>query len=154
MCKFEKKNKYVWWINNSIIVLCVPYLMSSVHEMDCLEKINCSCVWPFWCSVLCSVDQMWVWGVQRDFAISFAHSGWVQFLASGEGCTNDSLSSPDYTPLSPEVRFGWTPEPDSYWHAENGFNDGSVETVSTAPVAGRTSSAGEGSTASAGPFSP
>ncbi len=28
------KNKYVWWINNCIIVLCVPCLMSSVHEMN------------------------------------------------------------------------------------------------------------------------
>ncbi len=27
------KNKNVWWINNCIIVLCVPRLMSSVHEM-------------------------------------------------------------------------------------------------------------------------
>ncbi len=32
------KNKYVWWINNCIIVLCVPCLMSSVHERDCLGK--------------------------------------------------------------------------------------------------------------------
>ncbi len=38
MCKFEIKNKYVWWINNCIIVLCVPRLMSSVHEMDYLGK--------------------------------------------------------------------------------------------------------------------
>ncbi len=30
----KQKNKYVWWINNCIIVLCVPHLMSSVHEMD------------------------------------------------------------------------------------------------------------------------
>ncbi len=28
----------MWWINNCIIVLCVPRLMSSVHEMDCLGK--------------------------------------------------------------------------------------------------------------------
>ncbi len=30
--------KSVWWINNCIIVLCVPCLMSSVHEMDCLGE--------------------------------------------------------------------------------------------------------------------
>ncbi len=42
----------------------------------------------------------WVWGVQSDFSSPFAHSGWVQFLESGEGCTNDSLSSPDYPPYS------------------------------------------------------
>ncbi len=34
----EKKNMCVWWINNCIIVLCVPCLMSSVHEMDCLGE--------------------------------------------------------------------------------------------------------------------
>ncbi len=28
------------------------------------------------------------------------------FLESGEGCTNDSLSSPDYPTESSEVRFG------------------------------------------------
>ncbi len=38
-CKFEmKKKKCVWWINNCIKVLCVPCLMSSVHEMDCLGE--------------------------------------------------------------------------------------------------------------------
>ncbi len=30
--------KSVWWNNNCIIVLCVPCLMSSVHEMDCLGE--------------------------------------------------------------------------------------------------------------------
>ncbi len=38
MCKLEIKNKYVWWINNFIIVLCVPCLMSSVHDMNFLGK--------------------------------------------------------------------------------------------------------------------
>ncbi len=38
MCKLEMKNKYVWWINNCIIVLCVPCLTSSVHDMNCLGK--------------------------------------------------------------------------------------------------------------------
>ncbi len=33
-----KKKKCVWWINNCIKVLCVPCLMSSVHEMDCLGE--------------------------------------------------------------------------------------------------------------------
>ncbi len=28
----------MWGINYCIIVLCVPCLMSSVHEMDCLGK--------------------------------------------------------------------------------------------------------------------
>ncbi len=42
----------------------------------------------------------WMWGVQSDFAGPFAgpfaHSGWVQFLESGEGCTNDSPEVHDH----------------------------------------------------------
>ncbi len=93
-----------------------------------------------------------MWGVQSDFASPFAHSGWVQFLESGEGCTNDSLSSPDYPLKSSEVRFSSWAEPEllmcrgqiQWWQNR---------TVSLAPVAGWTSSAGEWSTTSAGPFS-
>ncbi len=68
-----------------------------------------------------------MWGVQSDFTIPFAQSGWVHFLDSGAGCTNDSLSSPDYPLKSSEVIFGSWAEPDSYWSAEDGFNDGKVE---------------------------
>ncbi len=35
---WNEKNKCVCWINICIIVLCVPCLMSSVHEIDCLGK--------------------------------------------------------------------------------------------------------------------
>ncbi len=94
---WNEKNKYVWWINNCIIVLCVPCLMSSVHEMDCLEKETILVLRGR------SVDQTVI--VQRGsvldvrgpewFSSPFSHSGWVQFLESREGCTNDSLSSPD-----------------------------------------------------------
>ncbi len=66
-------------------------------------------------------------GVQSDFASPFAHSGKIQFLENGEGYTNDSLSNPDSPPLSSEVRLGSWAEPDSYWCAEDGFNDGRVE---------------------------
>ncbi len=53
---------------------------------------------------LCSVDQTITVQrgsvldvrIQSDFSSPFAHSGWVQFLESGEFCTNGSLSSPDY----------------------------------------------------------
>ncbi len=39
MCKFEMKKISMWRINNCIIVLCVPRLMSGVHEiMDCLGE--------------------------------------------------------------------------------------------------------------------
>ncbi len=40
--------------------------------------------------------------MQSDFASTFAHSGEVQFLESREGCTNDSLSSPNYSLPSSE----------------------------------------------------
>ncbi len=45
---------------------------------------------------------------------------------SGEGCTNDSLSSPDYPQQSPVVRFGSGVKPDSYKCAEDGLNDGRI----------------------------
>ncbi len=94
----------------------------------------------------------WIRGVQSDFSSPFAHSGWEQFLESGEGCANDSLSSTHYPPSSSEVRFGSWAEPEllmcrgqiQWWQSR---------TVSAVPVAGWTSSAGEGSTTSAGPFS-
>ncbi len=35
---WKEKNKYVWCINNCIIVLYVPHLILSVREMDCLGK--------------------------------------------------------------------------------------------------------------------
>ncbi len=38
-CVYLKwKNECVWWINKCILVLCVPCLMSSVREMDCLAE--------------------------------------------------------------------------------------------------------------------
>ncbi len=97
---------------------------------------NCFCVWSFCCSELCSVDQTVTAQresvlnvrVQSDFARLFALSGRVQFLGEwGGGCTNDSLSSPDYLTESSEVRFGSWAEPDSYWCAEDWFNDGRAE---------------------------
>ncbi len=88
------------------------------------ERRNCFCVWSFWYSELCSVDQ----SSKRECAGCEGSRGifgysWVQFLESGEGCTNDSLSSPDYPSLSSEVRCGSWAEPDRYWRAEDGFND-------------------------------
>ncbi len=75
--------------------MCVPQLLSSVHEMDGLREENCFCVWSFWCSELCSVDQTVTVQrgsvldvrVQSDFTSPFAHSGSVQFLETGEGCS-------------------------------------------------------------------
>ncbi len=74
--------------------MCVPQLLSSVHEMDCLREKNISCAWPFWCSELSGIDQMAT--VQRESVLDVR--GKVQFLESGGKIidTNDSLSNPDY----------------------------------------------------------
>ncbi len=69
----------------------------------------------------------WMWGVQSDFASTFAHSGWVQLLEVREGCTSNSLSSPDYLLQSSEVRLGSWAESDSYWSAEDVLNYGRLE---------------------------
>ena len=113
------------------------------------EGRNCSCAWPFWCSELCRADQTTT--VQRGrglcvrgpgwFCLLFTHSGWGQFLESGERCTSDSLSR-----LSAVV----------FWDLIAELNQTVLEVqriqwlesilVSAAPVTGWTSSAGEGST--------
>ncbi len=56
MCKIEMKKKYVWWINNVNSVVCSTFNVKCSWD-GLLEGRNCSCVWSFWCSVLCSVDQ-------------------------------------------------------------------------------------------------
>ncbi len=55
LCKLKWKNKYVWRINNCIIVLCVPRLMSCSWD-GLLGERNCFCVWSFWCAGLCRLD--------------------------------------------------------------------------------------------------
>ncbi len=71
-------------------MLCVPRLISSVREMDCLRE------------EIVSVSD-------RSSAQSSEHrpdgnsskrecAGCIQLLESGEGCTNDSLSCPDFPP--------------------------------------------------------
>ncbi len=79
--------------------------------MDCLREetvpvSGCSCAQ----SSIASTRQYqfkegvcWMWGVQSDFDSPFAHSGYVQFLESGEGCTNDSLSSLDWPLLRSDL---------------------------------------------------
>ncbi len=66
-----------------------------------------------------------MWGVQSDFASPFTHSGLVQFLESGGGLWFAQQSRLPY--VSSLVRFGSWAEPDSYWRAEDAFNDGRVE---------------------------
>ncbi len=72
-------------------LVCVLYIVCTIVKWswDGLpEGRNCFCAWLFWCSELCSVDQTAT--VQRGSVLG----------VSGEGCTNDSLSSPDYPPYS------------------------------------------------------
>jgi len=81
-----------------------------------LEGRNCSCVWLFWCSELCKVDQTVT--VQRGSVLDvrgpewFCHpfcSLWISTVPGEWG----GLCS-------------WA-EPDSYWRAEDWFSDGRVE---------------------------
>ncbi len=89
-------------------------VQNSKNTIYNVDNYVCACLLSFCCSELCSVDQTATVQresvldvrVQSDFSSLFALSGRVQFLESGEGCTNDSLSSPDYTTESSEVRFG------------------------------------------------
>ncbi len=64
---------------------------------------KCSCVWLFWCSVICSAGQRATVQreselgvrVQSDFLSPFPHSGCVKFLEAGQRGTDNPLSSPD-----------------------------------------------------------
>ncbi len=95
------------------------------------EGRNCFCVWSFWCSELCSVDQMAI--VQRGAGCEGSRGILPALLL-----TLDKYSSwrvGRVVPMirsavrlkSSEVRFGSWAEPDSYWCAEDWFNDGRVE---------------------------
>ncbi len=109
-----------------------PHLHSKVDINPPLKQVTVK---------LCSVDQTITVQrgsvldvrIQSDFSSPFAHSGWVQFLESGEFCTNGSLSSLLRSDLVAEQflvyrrRIQW-------WQSR---------TVSEAPVAGWTSSAGK-----------
>ncbi len=47
-------NKYVWWINNCVV--CSTFNVKCPWD-GLLGERNGFCVWSFWCSDLCSVDQ-------------------------------------------------------------------------------------------------
>ncbi len=61
---------------------------------------KCSCVWLFWCSMLCSAGQRatvqresgLTVGVQSDFLSPFPHSGGVKFLEAWQRGTDNPLS--------------------------------------------------------------
>ncbi len=101
------------------------------------EGRNCFCVWSFWCSELCSVDQMGA--VQRGGVLDVRGPEWFYQLfcllwmstVLGEwGGGVPMIRSAVRTTLcsgASEVRFGSWAEPDSYWHVEDGFNDGGVD---------------------------
>ncbi len=61
-----------------------------------------SCVWLFWCSVICSTGQRATVEQQRVSELScegsrvtFPHSGGVRFLEAGQRGTDNPLSNPD-----------------------------------------------------------
>ncbi len=125
------------------------------------EGRNCFCVWSFWCSQLCSVDQTqfkegvcWMWGsrvilpallLTLDECSSWRVGRVVPMIRSAVRTTLCSLLRSDLI----ESADCWTRQlltcrgRIQWWQSS---------TVSAAPVAGWTSSAGEGSPASAGPF--
>ncbi len=122
---------------------------------------NCSCVWSFWCSELCSVDQTVT--VQRENVLDVRGPEWFyqpfcslwistvlgesgglyQWFAQQSGLPSivfwGQISNHFFFIVTIKIivlvdycsaqlpRFGNWAEPDSYWRAEDGFNDGSVE---------------------------
>ncbi len=111
--------------------------MCSTFNVKCwwdglLGEINCLCVWSFWCSELCSVDQTVI--VQSRSVLDVMGPEWFcQYFCSLWMSTVTGEWGELYqwfaqqSGLSSEVRFGSWAEPDSYWRAEDGFNDGRVE---------------------------
>ncbi len=71
MCKLKWK-MYVWWINNVNSVMCSTFVKCSWDGL--LGGRNCSCVWSFWCSELCSVNQMAA--VQRGSVLDVRGPEW------------------------------------------------------------------------------
>ncbi len=126
--------------------------MSSFQEMDCSGKFL---FLSFWYSELCKVDQTVT--VQRGSVLDVRGPEWFcqPFCSLWISAVLGDLGGlyqwfAQQSGLPSEVIFGSWAEPDSYWSAEDRFNDD--KTVSAAPVAGWTSSVGEGSTTSAGSF--
>ncbi len=72
---WKENNKYAWWINNCIIVLCVPCLISSVHEMGCLGKETVSVSGHSGAQELCNVVQTVT--VQRGSVLDVRGPEWL-----------------------------------------------------------------------------
>ncbi len=116
-------------------MLCVPRLMPSVHEMDCLREETVPVSGRSGAQSSVTLTRRVT--VQRGSVLDVRGPEWFcqpffslwisTVLGDWEGCSNDSLSSPDFPPQSSEVRFGSWAEPDSYRSAEDRFNDGGVE---------------------------
>ncbi len=86
-------NKYVWWINNCVV--CSTFNVKCPWD-GLLGERNGFCVWSFWCSDLCSVDQTVI--VKRGSVLDVRGPEWLCI-----GCTNDWLSSPDYPLLRSDL---------------------------------------------------
>ncbi len=98
---------------------------------------NCFCVWSFWCSELCIVDQTAT--AQRGSVLDVRGpegfcqpfcSSWMSTVLWEWGGLYQWFARQSGLPSVVSllmVRFGSWAEPDSYWRAEDGFNDGRVE---------------------------
>ncbi len=121
-------------------MLCVPRLLSSIHTLNCLREEIVSVPgrsgaqssvaltrWQQFKEGVC-----WVWGVQTDFATPFAHSGLDKYSPGewGLGRVIPVIRSAVQHSL---LRSDLVAEPDSYWSAEDGFNDGRVELLGVSP---------------------
>ncbi len=106
-----------------------------------LEGRNSFCVWLIWCSELCSVDQTVT--VQRGSVLDVRGPEWFcQPFCSLTQAVRTTLRSLLRSDLVAEL-----------WMCRGRIQWWQSRTFSAAPVAGWTSSAGEGSTTSAGSFS-
>ncbi len=96
-----------------------------------LEGRNCSCVWTFWCSDLCSLDQTVT--VQRGSVLDVrgpeGFLGTVEYNSWRVGRVVPMIRSVVRTTLHCLLRLDVVAELNQTdtWRAEDGFNDGRVE---------------------------
>ncbi len=116
------------------------------------EGRNCSCVWSFWCSELCSVDQTVT--VQRESVLDERGPKWFwQPLCSICMCTVLGEWGGLYQWFTQQSGLPSAVFWGQIWKCRGWIQWWQSRTVSADPVAGWTSSAVKGRTTSAGPFS-
>ncbi len=136
-------------------------LLSSAHEMDCLRKETVSVSGRSGTQSSVALTRRkqfkegvcWMWGVQSDFDQPFC-TLWISTVPGEWGGLYQRFAQQSGLPSvvfwGQIWKLSWTRQILAYRGRIQWWQS---RTVSVAPVAGWTSSAGEGSTASAGPFS-